>query len=57
MHSRARKIRGRNSGMILAKVKDKDQKEEIMKRKRLLGEKSIYINHDLTRQEREVQKK
>lgn len=50
----ARVTGGRNNGMILAKVKDEGQKEEIMKRKNMLGEKKTFIDHDYTKREREI---
>lgn len=41
----AKAMGGSKNGMILAKVKEEGQKEEIMKRKNM-GEESIFIGHD-----------
>lgn len=49
---------GKNSGedILVAKLKDGQQKEEIMLRKGKLKGKKLYIENDLTKKEREVQR-
>lgn len=40
--------------MILTRVKDEGQKGEIMKRKNMLGEERIFIDHDYTKRDGEI---
>lgn len=41
---------------MLVKLKDWETKAELMREKRKLGRKRIYIDHDMTKEEREVQR-
>lgn len=42
--------------IIQVRLKKEGDKEEIMRNKKRLGSKRIYIDHDLTRRERETQR-
>lgn len=42
--------------IVVMELKDWETKQRIMSVKSKLGERKIYIEHDLTREEREVQK-
>lgn len=42
--------------IVVVELKDWETKQRIMSVKSKLGERKIYIEHDLTREEREVQK-
>lgn len=43
--------------VIIIEMKSWEQKEEIMREKKKLGSRRIYIDHDMTEEEREVQRK
>src|SRR5580765_2951986 len=43
--------------MIIVEMNSWEEKEEIMKEKKKLGSRRVYIDHDLTMEEREVQRK
>lgn len=49
-------MEGRGNELIIARMKDEGQKEEVMRRKNRLAGKEIFIDNDLTRGEREIQK-
>ena len=52
----ARVMEGRDNGLIIARMKDEGQKKEIMKKKSRLAGKRIFIDNDLTKGERKIQK-
>lgn len=43
---------GEGRKIVLVKLKDWETKAELIKEKRKLGRKRIYINHDMTKEER-----
>jgi len=47
---------GERKEMIIIQMYSWERKEEIMRRKKKLGSRKIYIDNDLTQEEREVQK-
>lgn len=50
------KDRGEESDFIIVEMKDWETKQSVMQKKKKLGEKRIYIDHDLTEEERRVQR-
>jgi len=42
---------------ILVRMRSEEEKEKIMNNKKLLGKEEIYIDHDRTMLEREIQRK
>lgn len=52
----AAKLGGENSTTTVAKVQSWEGKREVMKLKNRLGDRKVYIDNDLTWEEREVQK-
>ena len=50
------KGRGEESDLIIVEMKDWETKQSAMQKKKKLGEKRIYIDHDLTEEARRVQR-
>ena len=48
---------GINKKVILVSSKDQEDKQEVMRKKGQLKGTKIYINHDLSREDRDIQRK